>query len=232
MKPVDLWPWFSEIGAAMLCEPVVRDGSACQPGRLCRVPVEHRILGDAFGSFGELMNDVGSDLSQQQLAAILEHTGGVGLFAPSRWSLTSPCGDPHRDQGAHGSVILWPASEWERLHSEFMDWQYDGVEVTFGDAPFGPDDVLIFASVNFSPDCWLLVTRGPMQGKIVFWSHEDRADFQTPWADDLRSWGERLRREIHELLACRAAFDRIAADDAEDLPESVELLPVSFKPGR
>lgn len=229
MHPTELWPWFDEANAALICHAVLRDDGMKVIERPCRVPVEHRALGEALGSAGLSVDGLGVNQTEQQLAAILERTGGVGLFAPARWSLDTPSGDPHRDQGAFGSVILWPATEWERLHTEFSDWMQDD-PAAFDDTPFALDDLLVIAGINFSPDCWLLVTQGPLAGKIFFWSHEDAADFSKPWADDLRAWGNRVRREIHTLLQ-GTAFDHAAAVGVDDLPESAEFFPRSFEAG-
>jgi hypothetical protein len=238
MQVHEVWPWLDEQGAALLCRDQLESPDAASGGRRVRVRVEHRPLSTVFDWAPGELDKLPRGEAGEQLRAVLEATGGVGLFAPKLWPLIRP-GDEgwgHRAQRAIGSIIVWPPCEWARMHSEFMDWHYDGVEEAFKGLPYGPDDVLMFASINFSPNGWFIVRSGPMAGKIVFWTHDGDWQMDQVWAEDVKSWGERVRREMPGVLGGHAEFDSTAAADGEgnenlNLQMMGTLEPVGFEAG-
>ena len=46
----------------------------------------------------------------------------------------------------------------------------------FANLPYGFNDMAVFAKVNFTPDVWYYVTRGPLEGKVFRWQHDDESD--------------------------------------------------------
>lgn len=238
MQAHEVWPWLSEDRAALMC----RDLTDTKCGGSIRVPVEHRpwqahSLFDVFR-----LRKLPRSASAEQLRAVLKDTGGIGLYAPKLWPWRES-GEGRRGlrgQAAWGSIIVWPPSEWKRLRSEFMDWQHQGIEQAFEGVPYCADDVLIFASINFSPDGWFIVRRGPMAGKIVFWTHDGDWQKDVAWAEDLRSWGERVRRELPEIFGGVIRFDSTAVEGTEPpigasdpaVFEAGSLYPEAFETGR
>ncbi|MDP1661423.1 MAG: hypothetical protein Q8L55_05865 [Phycisphaerales bacterium] len=136
----------------------------------------------------------------RQLRALFNDSDGIGLFAPARIGPDDAEEGSISAQWSYGSILLLPTAEWEAKKAEFVDWQFEGVEAAFADLPYGLDDILCFAAINFSPDMWYIVLRGPMAGAVCWWTHDGDSVMHEPWATDLRAWGERIWREVPEVF--------------------------------
>lgn len=66
-------------------------------------------------------------------------------------------------------------------------------------APCSKRDLLLFAQVHESPDAFIVVTKGPVAGKVFFFDHETGIDFQLPIADSLAGWIEAIADPEHEF---------------------------------
>jgi hypothetical protein len=230
MRAAEIWPGLSATRTVLVCRAVgAEDGAA----ERFRVPVEHRPLREHFPMDAAALAAIPDGPSLDDLKSILGETGGLGLFAPKALPLgAAPAGGSWEpastsEQAAVGSIIVWPPREWARLRSEFADWQYDGgVDQVFAGLPYGFADVVPFASINFSPDCWLLVTRGPMAGKVFWWTHDGDPQLDEPWAESIAAWGARIWREAPGVFGGVIRFDASASEDeVEEGREGVELYP-------
>ena len=132
------------------------------------------------------MTSTGGGDTAQQIATALADSGGIGLFAAKGWPLGGPDGTREPTQEEHGAVLIIPPQFWEEELSDLQGWLPDGFD-GLANLPYGMDDIAIFAKVNFTPDVWFYVTRGPLEGKIFRWLHDDASDLTTPWADDFIS---------------------------------------------
>jgi hypothetical protein len=230
MTASDIWPGLRARESKLLCRDLQhRDDTI---GRY-RVPIEHRPLKGYFPNDAASVATALSDPATKDLGTVLEETGGLALFAPAAWPLpAAKPGKPFeptttREQSACGSIIVWPCSEWARLRKEFADWQYNGgVDAAFTGLAYGFADIVIFASINFSPDCWFLVTRGPMAGRVYWWTHDGDSQTRDPWAESIAAWGERVWRETPEVFGGVIRFDASASPD--DVPEGAELYPTTL----
>lgn len=176
----------------------------------------------------EALPDLGS---VQQLKAIVSDSKGLGLWASQR--LLDYPGTHHPDaqerQAAAGSLIIYPPAEWAEALDDIADWQFDGVEALFEGLPYTFDDVIPFAGVNFTPDRWLLVLRGPMAGNVCWWTHDGDSVMDKPWALDVRGWADRIFADGPQDTFS-GAIRFTAADSINAAPENAELYPVQYLP--
>jgi hypothetical protein len=220
----DVFPRFGETGAVLVCKNLSNRTSKAEYA----VPVNHRRLGAAGGVDESLMAGLPDLRAVRQLVEVLRETGGVTLFAPTAWEAAG--GSPF-EIATVGSVIVLPPEAWEEVRADFLGWQ-KGMEEAWKGVPYGPEDVLVFAKVNYSPDGWFIVLRGEMAGKVVRWSHDNWPDMSVPWAEDLRGWAERLWAETPEIFGGVIRFDESAAAAETPAPEDAELFPVRLEAGR
>ena len=95
------------------------------------------------------------------------------------------------------------------------------------DLPYGMQDITVFAKINFTPDVWFYIKRGPLEGKIFRWVHDDRSELIEPWANDLIEWGTRVSREVPDLFGGVVRWNRAATPD-KDCPANAELFPQTY----
>ena len=183
-------------------------------------PVEHRRLERPTAAADRILNKLPAGKTFDQLRCILKG-GPLGLFAPRLRKLVKP---PRvAGQKSWGAILILPPTDWKAAARDLSEWQCDGVEATFHGLPYAFEDVLVFATVNFSPDCWFTVLSGPMKGKVFRWMHDDVCDLAEPWAQDVRGWAYRLWKEVPEVFGGVIRFQ--AADCADRLPKGTELFP-------
>jgi hypothetical protein len=219
MSATAIFPRLNE-PCAFLCT----DLSHRESDRRYRIPLNHRPLG-APGEVDEaLFGDWPALPTFDQLKDVLRETAGLTFFAPKAWQ---PEDDSKFATATLGSIILLPPEAWEEEHDDFANWQTDDPDdPTWADVPYTVDDIFIFAKINFSPDCWLTVKRGPLAGQIFHWSHDGDFSLTKPWARDLHQWGERVWAGVPELFGGIIRFDASAAD--EPAPKNAELYPIKF----
>jgi len=225
MGALALLPRLAEQTGVFLCSNL----SQRESPRRYRVPVEHRrfeLFGAAFDSAIRSVPSAGGGNTARQIADALSDSGGIGLFAAKGWPLGGPDGTREPTQEEHGAVLIIPPQFWEEEHRDLQGWMPDGFDPS-GNLPYGLDDIAIFAKVNFTPDVWYYVKRGPLEGKIFRWQHDDEADPTQPWADDFITWAARVWREVPDLFGGTIRWDRAATPD-EDCPDNAELFPVEF----
>lgn len=166
--------------------------------------------------------------STRQLRALLQNNVGFGLWAPKQAGgvIDRPASE-HDLQLELGSLLIFPPNEWEYLRSEFAGWQFDGIDAAFDGLPYSFDDVIPFAGLNFSPDRWLLVLRGPMEGNVCWWTHDDESELDAPWALDVKAWADRIFAEAPGVLGGVVRFS--ARHSLESAPEDAELFPRKYR---
>lgn len=194
MVPRDVLPGLADPRPGLLCE----DLDTGEKG--LRVPLVHRSLGPVTDESRALLATLPDIPSVNQLRALLSTSDGIGLFAPA---LIEPGEEGLGDlsaQWARGSILLLPPTEWKEKKAEVLDWQFDGVDVVFKELPYGPDDILCFSAVNFSPDAWFMVLRGPMAGAVCWWTHDGDSVMDKPWAADLAEWGRMVFKDPIEAF--------------------------------
>jgi hypothetical protein len=223
MQIDDLFPHLNDKAPTMHCRVLRRPDL---PDVLHPVPVEHRRLGTGGSRAPRLLAGLPDLPTFLQLRCALQE-GSLGLFAARALPLNR--GDAHEQQAALGAVILTSPLGWAKAAEEFAEWQFDGLEATFRGLPYKFTDLLFFARLNFSPDRWFTVLRGPMAGKIYWWSHDGQSQMETPWADDLRGWGERLWREVPSLFGGIIRYR--GKDSTDELPADCELFPERYSDG-
>jgi hypothetical protein len=131
-----------------------------------------------------------------------------------------------RAQQALGSLLVCPPRGWSKFKEEFVDWQHEGVESTVRGLPYTLNDMLFFAKFNFSPDMWFTVVRGPMTGKVFWWTHDGDSMMIEPWANDIQGWGDRVCREVPGLFS---GVIRFGGDDCiEDASPDAVLVPERY----
>ena len=193
-------------------------------GKIYTVPVEHRRLGSPTEKSRRLLRQLPSQESFEQLRCILED-GPLGLFAPRLRPLSEL--PDSGGQLSWGAILILAPEEWAPARREWARWFFDGVDAAFAGLPYAFKDVLIFAQLNFSPDCWFTVLSGPMSGKVFWWNHESDADLARPWAQDIRGWAERVWNEVPEVFGGIIRFE--PGDCADPAPAGAELYPESLR---
>lgn len=131
--------------------------------------------------------------------------------------------DRIRAQRALGSLLVDPPRRWEKSKEEFVKWQHDGVHEVLDGLPYSLEDMLFFARVNFSPDKWYTVIRGPMAGHVFWWTHDGDSKMAEPWAASIQGWGEKVCDGVPGLFE---GVIRFGADDCiENAPPEMTLFP-------
>jgi hypothetical protein len=225
MGALNVFPRLAEQNGVFLCSDLKQREST----RRYRVPVEHRrfeLFGEAFDSSLRAVSSGGGGKTVQQLAEAMADSGGIGLFAAQGWPLGGPDGTREPTQEEHGAVLIIPPQFWEEEHRDLKGWIPEGLD-PFEDLPYKFDDMAVFAKINFTPDVWYFVKRGPLEGKIFRWQHDDESDSARPWADDLVAWATRVWDEVPELFGGITRWNRVASPD-EDCPDNAELYPEEF----
>ncbi|MEK7867614.1 MAG: hypothetical protein AAB434_13115 [Planctomycetota bacterium] len=220
MRREELFPWLDDESPVFLCQNLKDEESPA----VYRVPIEHR----AFAQ--EMDENAAARLAElppiatfQQLKDLVGDNTMLGLFAPALIPPDDPNLDPVKQQTAQGAILLLPPSEWEEAKKQFAAWQFDGVELAFAGLPYRFEDVLVFATLNFSPDCWFAVLRGPMAGQVFWWTHDGESVLEHPWALDLRDWGRRIREEAPDAFGDFIRYPAEASPDGP--PPDAELSP-------
>lgn len=225
MGALTVLPRLAEQNGVFLCSNLKQSESP----RRYRVPVEHRrfeLFGDAFDRAIRSVTSTGGGNTAQQIAEALADTGGIGLFSAKGWPLGGADGTREPTQAEHGAVLIIPPQFWEEELRDLQGWipdDFDGL----ANLPYGMEDIAIFAKINFTPDVWFYVKRGPFEGKIFRWLHDDASDLTTPWAEDFVTWAARVWREVPGLFGGITRWDRAATPD-EDCPDNAELYPLEF----
>lgn len=189
MDAPDVFPRLNDAGPMMLCKRL--SDRAPEIKRLFRVPIEHRRLGALTYESRRLLDELPDLPSFDQLRAVLAE-GSLGLFAPARGRHDTTASGSNEDQESLGAIILLPPVDWHDANAEFAQMQFDGVEAAFEGLHYSFDDIVVFAKLNFSPDCWFIVRRGPMAGNVFWWTHDGDSQMEEPWAEDIRDWGRRV----------------------------------------
>lgn len=227
MNALDVLSRVDERGAAFICENLAKESTA-----RFRVPVEHRRLRQFGPEFDAGLTTLRSFVTQPsliQLHDVLADTGGLGLFAATRGeALFGPDGKGEISQEQIGSIWICPPQYWANERAELSEW-LDGTD-GLGSSTHGLDDIIIFAGINYSPDRWYVVTRGPDAGRIFYWGHDGDAEPDTPWADDLIAWGDRIWQNVPELFGGTIRWEPHCSED--DCPPNAELFPLEFVPGK
>lgn len=222
-----LLPRMAEENGVFLCSNLNEPESA----RRYRVPVEHRpfkFFGYAFDRSMKAFASAGGGETARQIAAVLTKTGGAGLFSAKGWPMGGPDGTREPTQEEHGSVLIIPPQYWEEELEELNAWLPDGFQGDQADdLPYGMEDITVFAKINFTPDVWFYIKRGPLEGKIFRWVHDDRSELIEPWANDLIEWGTRVWREVPDLFGGVVRWNRAATPD-KDCPANAELFPQTY----
>lgn len=223
MKAQDILPRIDERGAVLICEDLAEDSST-----KFRVPVEHRRLrqfGPDFDAGLATLRSIGTQPTLLQLHDVLADTGGLGLFAAKLGeALFAPDGKGQITQEQIGSIWICPPQYWANERAELSEWL--GGADALGSSTHRLDDIIVFAGLNYSPDRWYVVTRGPDAGRIFFWGHDGDAEPDEPWATDLVAWGERVWREVPEVFGGVIRFDAGCSDDVNS--KHAELFPHTF----
>lgn len=200
---------------------------------LYRVPLTHVNLSRTFGEIPDpdlvlaSLRDVPKFPGFEQFEAVFRDGNGLGLFLPA--ARQDPNGSAKNfamGQEFLGSIVLFPSHEWNSELDTMSEWFPDASEATFDELPYSLEDIVPFAGVNYNPDRWFVVLRGPMAGSICWWTHDGDSVMDAPWAIDLKSWAERVWQELPDVFGGTIRF---AASDAIDpCPENAELYPVRY----
>lgn len=232
MKPSDVIPQLNDPNPCFVCRASFNHES----GTRYRVPVVNVPLpcamsdGPDTAAARAALARLPELPGREQLTALVGGGEGIGLWVPRA---LDECRDTlqagtREAQLAAGSLVIFPPHEWGVLRDRLKDWFFDGVEAGFAGLPYGFDDVLPFAAPNFNADCWFLVLRGPMAGKVCWWTHDGDSVMDRPWAEDLRGWGRRVFAETPEVLGGTVRFT--AEDSIDRAPNGAELRPERYLP--
>jgi hypothetical protein len=198
-----------------------------------RVPVEHRTFthfmtdGPDAASGVRALASLPDSPTVEQLRRLLSGGQGVGMWVTSRLAAAAGFEEGTTElQASTGSILIFPPHEWDTIKEELKEWFFDGVEAGFKGLPYTFDDIVPFAGINFSPDCWFLVVRGSMAGKIFWWTHDGDSVMEEPWADDLAAWGQRVCREVPGVFGGVIRFH--AADSIDSAPPGTRLYPTEY----
>ncbi|MBX3381839.1 MAG: hypothetical protein KF805_17225 [Phycisphaeraceae bacterium] len=168
--------------------------------------------------------------SVAQLRSLLAGGHGLGLFVSSELDRRVSEGkverDPDISQSLAGAIVLFPPHEWDEVRSHMKDWFPDGLEEQFGPLPYSWDDIVPFAGINFSEERWFVVLRGPMAGKVCWFTHDGDCVMDEPWAADVRSWAERVWAELPDVLGGAIRYG--AKDSIDEVPSRAELYPRQY----
>lgn len=217
MSISELFPRLNDPNPMMLCCEL---SDRATPKKLYRVPIEHRQLGKTTLLSKFLLWTLPNSPSFNQLRCALR-SGRLGLFA----ARSNPLGQGNAlaRQAAWGAIILFSPTEWRAEKCDLAKWQVKGLDTTFENLPYRFKDIRVFARLNFSPDCWFIVLRGAMAGKVFWWTHDGDSQLKEPWAEDIRGWGERVWREIPDVFGDIVRFR--GQDTIDEAPRDAELCP-------
>ncbi len=230
MEIADILPQTLHPAPAFLCENL---RTADSPIRY-RVPLCHRtlktVMTDRFDKSAgkQAFEAIASNHAASQLCSLVADGLGHGLLVSQKlykhrlWLRSGT----QAAQAVLGSVIVFPPHEWEAVKTEMLDWFFDGVEEGCKGLPYTAKYIIPFAGVNFSPDRWYLVLRGPMAGNVCWWTHDGDSVMSEPWAVDLKAWGKRLWDELPEVLGGVIRFGPKSSLD--NSPEDAELYPLEY----
>ncbi len=223
MRREDLFPWLDDESPVFLCQDLKNQESPS----VYRVPIEHRAFAqDLDGASAARLAGLPPIATFQQLRDLVGDNTLIGLFAPALIPADDANLDVIKQQAAQGAILLLPPSEWEEAGKQFAAWQFDGVELAFQGLPYRFEDILVFATLNFSPDCWFAVLRGPMAGNVFFWTHDGDSVLDSPWALDLAEWGQRIREEVPDVFGDAIRYPAEASPDSP--PPDAELSPDAY----
>ncbi len=232
MRAIDVIRGLGDPSPCFLCENLTDSASKS----LYRVPVRHirtpSVTADANLAEGRAALAALPEIeSTGQLRAIVSDGHGHGLWVPQRLLDAPGSIEPgtSAEQAAAGSLLIFPPAEWGHLRDEFADWQFDGVEAAFEGLPYTFEDIVLFAGVNFSPDRWFLVLRGPMAGNVCWWTHDGDSVMHEPWALDIRAWADRIFADKPEDTF-GGVIRFAAADSIDPAPDDAELYPIRYLP--
>lgn len=232
MTPEDVVTGLSDPAPCLVCEDLTHRESKAR----YRVPLRHRVLTECCCKANveearRLIAALPDLASVRQLKALLRGEQGLGLWV-SAW-VDDRRGSFEREtelwQAGWGSIVVYPPHEWPCLMKTWEDWFFQGVEKEFADVPYSFADVLPFAGPNFSPDRWFLVLRGPMAGKVFWWTHDGDWVMDTPWAEDIRGWADRIWQETPDVFGGVIRFR--AEESIDHPPEDAELYPLHYDAG-
>jgi hypothetical protein len=219
MQVNEVLPGIADPAPGFLCQNLNDRSSSVR----YRVPVAHTRI-DCGNTDTAEFDQLPALPSVHQLRTLVGDGTGLGLFVSRQGS---DCGGPETaEQAKMGSVLIFPPTEWPRLKSEFAEWQFEGVDAAFAGVPYSFDDILVFAQINFTPDCWYLVLRGPMAGNVCWWMHDPDSDTDSPWAIDVHDWGRRLWKELPDVFGGIIRFNAAASIDHP--PADAQLYPERY----
>ncbi|MEK6703255.1 MAG: hypothetical protein AABZ53_13400 [Planctomycetota bacterium] len=230
MPTSEVLPGLDDPSPGFICKALRTKG----PEVHYRVPLVHRTLAAANTNSPDVEAGLAAlaalpDLpSIRQLREVLHNGVGLGLWVSRRLTERHEQLEPETQeyQALAGAVLIYPPHEWSMLRDEMKDWFFDGVDQAFEGLPYGFDDILPFAGINFTPDRWYIVLRGEMAGSICWWTHDGDSEMSEPWAADLKAWGERVWEELPDVLG---GIIRYASTDSIDAaPEGSELYPIKY----
>lgn len=225
MKREDILPQLLHPAPGYVCE-----GSGAGSARF-RVPLVHRRLdcfytgvADPAGATAALSALKGTS-SAEQLRSLVDDGRGYGLLVPKLLlENEQPEGRTRsEEQMLAGTLVVFPPHEWNAVKADMLDWFFDGIEAGFAGLPYTAEDILPFAGVNFSPDRWFLVLRGPMAGNVCWWTHDGDSVMNTPWANDIHSWAARFWDELPESIGGGIFLDNAWSVDAVPESEALEI---------
>lgn len=230
MQPKDVIRALTDPSPGFLCSNLSEEHGTAR----FRVPVAHGPLAafaleqDAAAG-KEALAELPDLESTRQLRALVSASHGLALWVPKRLLSTKGRKNEDDEQAAAGSVVVYPPAEWAMQRDEFDEWQADADDETFDDLPYTPDDMLFFAGVNYTPNRWFLVLRGPMAGNVCWWTHDGDSVLDEPWARDIRAWGDRIfATPPEELFGGTIRFS--AKDSIDPAPAGAELYPLEYQP--
>lgn len=176
-----------------------------------RVPLQHRELA---GEPTEVLSLLDTVPGADQFCETFANGRGYALFLPQTGGFAF---GPEADAQAElGAIVVLPPELWSEHTSMLADWQYETPGLIV-EQNVAVSDVCVFAQVNYSPDCWYVVLRGPQAGKIWWWEH-DTADglMQEPFARSLQGWAERLSEDPVPYLGGTIRYSPASSIDVVD----------------
>lgn len=182
------------------------------------VPLSGSLHSDLIEAFESLLRSTCTPGSSHRFAPPTKSKKGwpKSLREPTTQFTTELATFLHHHIGAHllippdanaGLLRLIPAPDMNDARMQMLDWDsahdcFDpesikeanrysesiGFKPNAKPAPCKPRDLLVFACVDASPDCFFVVTKGPAAGKVFYFDHETGIDFDQPVTDSLAGW--------------------------------------------
>lgn len=229
MKRTDIIAGLLDPAPAFICENLNADGDK----GMYRVPLTYVNLlctcGDLPGAdvARASIRNLPEIPNAEQFRAVFRDGNGLGLFLPTARQESGVSDIEHAPgQDLLGSIVLFPSHEWAAELDAMSDWFTDGADEIFNDLPYALEDIAPFAGVNYSPDRWYVVLRGPMTGAICWWTHDGDSEMDAPWASDLKAWADRIWAELPDVLGGTNRFAPV--DTIDQCPDDAELYPTRF----